>query len=83
MVNLGIAEINKNPAILDTLDEVATIINKKNKEIKGYFVPRAYLSYVQEGIDAIEYQRFLARNRSLIDESQEDDTLMDGLDAAY
>ena len=80
MVNLGIAELNKNPSILNHLNEVATIINKKNKEIKGFFIPAAYRHMIQHAIDEIEYRKFSERNASLIASSQEDDTLLDGLD---
>jgi len=80
MVNLGIAELNKNPSILNRLDEVATITNKKNKEVKGYFIPVAYQHIIQQAIDEIEYRKFSERNASLIAETAEDDTLLDGLD---
>ena len=83
MVDLGIAELNKNPSILDKLNEVATIVNKKNREVKGYFIPVAYKEYIQNIIDEIEYKNFLERNRSLIGKAEEDDTLLDGLDDAY
>ena len=54
MVDIGIAELSKNPAILDKLDEVATIVNKKNKEIKGYFIPKSYNKYLKSLIEEIE-----------------------------
>ena len=83
MVNLGIAELNKNPSIFNRLNEVATIINKKNKEVKGYFIPVAYRHIIQHAIDEIEYRKFSERNASLIVPDEEDDTLLDGLDDTY
>lgn len=83
MVNLGIAELHKNPSILDTLQEVATIVNKKNKEVKGYFIPVMYKNLVQNMIEELEYKSFVTRNKSLIATEDEDETLTDGLEDAY
>ena len=54
MVDIGIAELSKNPAILDKLDSIATIVNKKNKEVKGYFIPKSYDEYLNEVMENIE-----------------------------
>ena len=82
MVQIGIADINKSPSIIDKLDDVATIVNKKSKVTKGYFIPVEYKSFIEDAIEKIEYQRFLQRNRDLA--NQEDDaTLLDGLDEQY
>ncbi len=84
MQNLGIAELHKNPAILNHLDDVAAIINKKNKDIKGYFFPICFKEDIEEILKEIEYRQFLKRNQSLISKStKEDETLMDGLEDAY
>ncbi len=80
MVDIGIAELSKNPAILDKLDSIATI--KKNKEVKGYFIPKSYDEYLKKLIKEIEYKNFLKRNKELVS-SQEDGTLLDGLDDEY
>ena len=36
MVQIGIADINKTPSIIDKLDDIAQIVNKKTKVIKGF-----------------------------------------------
>lgn len=83
MIQIGIADINKTPSIMDKLDDVAQIVNKKTKEIKGFYIPQKYQSIIQEAIEKIEYQLFLERNQSLITEDTKDDTLLDGLDELY
>ena len=84
MVQIGIADINKTPSIIDKLDDVAKIINKKTKDVKGFFIPVEYKSFIDEAIEKIEYQRFLKRNQDLVrDTKNEDDTLLDGLDERY
>jgi len=82
MVQIGIADINKTPSIIDKLEDVATIVNKKSKDIKGFFIPVEYKSFIEDAIEKIEYQIFLKRNKDLV--SQKDDsTLLDGLDENY
>jgi len=83
MRNIGIAELNKNPAVLDSVDGVAKIINKKNRHIKGYFIPIAYKNEIEKVLKEIEYKKFLQRNQSLLKQDKEDDTVLDGLDEAY
>ena len=83
MRSIGIAELNKNPAILDTVDGVAMIVNKKNRHLKGYFIPIAYQKEIEKVLKDIEYKKFLQRNKSLLKQNNEDDTLLDGLDEAY
>jgi len=83
MIQIGIADINKTPSIMDKLDDVAQIVNKKTKEIKGFYIPQKYQSIIQEAIEKIEYQLFLERNQSLITDDTKDDTLLDGLDELY
>ena len=85
MVQIGIADINKTPSIIDKLDEVAQIVNKKSKDIKGFFIPVAYREYIENAIKEIEYQHFLKRNKDIINtqEDLEDDTLLDGLSDRY
>jgi len=82
MLEIGIADINKSPSIIDKLDDVATIVNKKSKVIKGFFIPVEYKSFIEGAIEKIEYQRFLKRNKDLANEKN-DSTLLDGLDEKY
>lgn len=81
MIRIGISDISKNPSIIDKLDEIAQIVNKKSKQIKGIFIPTELLPPYQDMIDELEYQKFRKRNTNM--QTNEDDTLLDGLDNAY
>ena len=83
MLQIGISDISKNPSIIDKLDDVAEILNKKTKQVKGIFIPAIYLSSFQEVLEEIEYKKFVERNKSLPNNLPEDDTLEDGLEDAY
>ena len=83
MLQIGISDISKNPSIIDKLDDVAEILNKKTKQVKGIFIPAIYLSSFQEVLKEIEYKKFVERNKSLSNNLPEDDTLEDGLEDAY
>ena len=84
MVQVGIMEISKTPSIINDIDEVAVIVNKKTKQTKGYFIPAIYEKTIKKAIEEIEYQNFKKRNQSLIDKNiEEDSTLLDGLDEEY
>ncbi len=83
MRHIGIAELSKNPAILDSLDSVTMIVNKKNKLLKGYYIPIVYQNEIEKVLKDIEYKNFLQRNKSLLKQNNEDNTLLDGLDATY
>lgn len=83
MRHIGIAELSKNPAILDSLDSVTMIVNKKNKLLKGYYIPISYKNEIEKVLKDMEYKNFLQRNKSLLKQNNEDDTLLDGLDATY
>ncbi len=48
MVQIGISEISKNPSIIDKLDDIAQILNKKTKEVKGIFIPNEFLSSFED-----------------------------------
>jgi len=83
MLQIGIANIAKNPSILDSLDFAIEIVNKKTKEVKGLFIPVAYRYMIQDALDEIAYQQFLKKNSSLIGNNYEDNTLLDGIDDEY
>ncbi len=83
MKSIGIAELNKNPTILDLVDGVAMIVNKKNRHIKGYFIPATYKNEIEKVLKDIEYKKFLQRNKSLLKQDNEDDTVMDGIDEMH
>ena len=84
MLQIGIVDINRTPSVIDKLEDVAQIVNKKTKDIKGYFIPFAYKDMIKSAIEEIEYQQFKKRNHTLISSpSAQDDTLLDGLDDKY
>ena len=79
MTQIGISDISKNPSIIDKLDDIAEIVNKKTKKVKGVFIPSDMLLRYRGLIDELEYRKFVERNSNLISED-EDDTLLDGLE---
>jgi len=83
MLQIGISDISKNPSIIDKLDDIAEILNKKTKKVKGIFIPNSYLDAFEDVLKEIEYKKFKERNKSLSTNSNEDDTVLDGLDDAY
>ena len=83
MTQVGISDISKNPALLDRLDDLAEVVNKKTNQVKGVFIPTAYLSDFEKLFEEIEYRKFVQRNSALKGAAEEDDTLMDGLDDTY
>jgi len=83
MIQLGISDISRNPSLIDKVDDLVEILNKKTKEVKGVFVPRELLENFEEVFQEIEYKKFLKRNKDLQKTSKEDNTILDGLDNAY
>ena len=84
MTQIGIAQLNKNPSMIDSFDGAVEIINRKTKEIKGIFIPIQYRDMIQKALDEIEYQKFIRNNASLItNQSNADETLLDGLQDEY
>ncbi|MEA2020031.1 MAG: hypothetical protein U9N59_16505 [Campylobacterota bacterium] len=84
MRQIGIVDINRTPSIIDKLDVVVQVVNKKTKDIKGYFIPIMYEEMIKKTIEEIEYQNFKLRNKSLIHSSSlEDDSLLDGIEDVY
>jgi len=83
MLQIGISDISKNPGIIDKLDEVVEILNKKTKQVKGIFVPSAYLDNFKDVLEEIEYKKFVKRNMALKNSIDDEETLLDGLDDNY
>jgi hypothetical protein len=83
MLQIGISDISKNPGIIDKLDDVVEILNKKTKQVKGVFIPTAYLDNFKEILEEIEYKKFVQRNLELKNSIQSDETILDGLDDVY
>ncbi len=84
MTQIGIAQIAKNPALIDKIDTAIELVNKKTKEVKGVFIPICYKDMIENALEEIEYQHFLKKNSSLIDHHDtSDETLLDGISDAY
>ena len=83
MIQLGISDISKNPSLIDKVDDLVEILNKKTKEVKGVFIPKELLSHFDAIFKEIEYRNFLKRNQSIQEGSNEDETLLDGIDDKY
>lgn len=80
MLTVGLAEINKNPALLNS-DEILDIVDKKSKQEKLIAFPARYKAMLASVIEEIEYHRWLERNKAALQKSETfDDTLTDGLD---
>jgi len=83
MRQLSISDISKNPSIIDKVNDLVEIMNKKTKEVKGVFIPTELLPYFETIFQEIEYKKFVKRNKSLQNKSDEDETLLDGLHDEY
>ena len=64
MVELSISDISKKPSLLDELDDIAKIVNKKTGEAKGIFIPYEDSDSFKKLIDELEYRKWLERNRA-------------------
>lgn len=64
MVELSISDISKKPSLLDELDDIAKIVNKKTHEIKGIFVPYEDSKLFHKLFKELEYKKWLERNRA-------------------
>ena len=53
MVELSISEISKHPKILEELREIAKVVNKKSRKVRGIFVP--------VGVLGEEFDKFIER----------------------
>ncbi len=63
MKRVSISEIVKKPSILDSVDDVIEVVNKKTNEVKGVFISAKDLPYVKDMIEELEYRRWLKRNK--------------------
>ncbi len=64
MVELSISDISKKPSLLDELNDVAKIVNKKTGEAKGIFIPMDESELFKKLIKEIEYRKWLERNKA-------------------
>ncbi len=66
MKRVSISEIVKKPSILDSVDDVIEVVNKKTNEVKGVFISAKDLPYIKDMIEEIEYRKWLKRNKGLL-----------------
>ena len=72
---ISISDIAKKPSILDNLDDIAQIVNKKTREVKGIFISSKDLPYFEQLLEELEYRKWAAKNRGLGKLSDENDLL--------
>ena len=72
MKTISISDLSKKPSILDNLDDVAQIVNKKTNKIKGFFISYDDFPYVKDIIKEIEYQKWYRRNAKGLEASQKE-----------
>lgn len=53
MVEISISELSKHPKILDELDDIARVVNKKEGVIKGIFIPIAMKKDIEDLLEMI------------------------------
>ena len=63
MKTISISDIAKKPPILDNIDDVAEIVNKKTNEVKGIFISAKDIPLVKDMIEELEYRKWLKRNK--------------------
>ena len=83
MIQVGISDISKNPSMFDKMHDLAQIVNKKTSQVKGVFIPNEYLDMFEKVFEELEYKKFVERNKSLKTSSENDETLLDGLEDGY
>ena len=72
MKSISISDIAKKPSILDEIDDVVEIVNKKTNEVKGVFISSKDLPYIKDMIEELEYRKWLKRNKGLLENPPED-----------
>jgi len=72
MIEISISDISKRPSLLDELDDMAKIINKKTNEVKGIFISAKDLPYIKELLEELEYQKWYRRNGAGLEASQKE-----------
>lgn len=83
MIQVGISDISKNPAMFDKMHDLVQIVNKKTSQVKGVFIPNEYLGMFEKVFEELAYKKFVERNKSLKKSSENDETLLDGLEDGY
>jgi hypothetical protein len=71
-MEVGIADISKNPSIFNGEDEILEIVDKKRKSKKYIAFPAKYEDRLKSIIEEIEYEKWLEVNKKALADS--DDT---------
>ena len=66
MTTLSVSDIVKRPSILDEVDDIVRVVNKKTNEIKGIFIGAKDLKQMERLIEELEYIKWRERNRGLM-----------------
>lgn len=77
MKTISISDIVKKPSILDNVDDVVQIIDKKKDDIKGFFISMRDYELIKDMIEEIEYQKWYKRNRGLENPPKDLDGILD------
>ncbi len=72
MKTISISDIAKKPSILDDIDDVTQIVNKKTNEVKGIFISAKDMPYIKDMIEELEYRKWLKRNKGLLENPPKD-----------
>jgi len=77
MKTISISDIVKKPSILDNVDDVVQIIDKKKDDIKGFFISMRDYELIKDMIEEIEYQKWYKKNRGLENPPKDLDGILD------
>jgi len=72
MRKISISEISKKPSILDSVDGMVEVINKKSNEVKGVFISAKDLPYIKDVLEELEYKKWLKRNKNGLEASSKE-----------
>jgi len=70
MTTLSISDIVKRPSILDEVDDLVRVVNKKTNEVKGIFINAKDLKRMERIIEELEYAKWRERNKGLMKENE-------------
>ncbi|BDY13679.1 hypothetical protein [Hydrogenimonas cancrithermarum] len=75
MKTISISDIAKKPSVLDNLDDIAKVVNKKTNEVKGIFISSKDLPLFEKLLTEMEYRKWLSNNKGLAHFPSQEDIL--------
>ena len=72
MKTISISDIAKKPSILNNVDDIVQIIDKKKDDVKGFFISIKDYELIKDMIEEIEYQKWYRRNAKGLEASQKE-----------